>query len=127
MIYREEMTETKSDAGLYRRFERALFVGGVALLVPAALVPVACAPERPAGYGGNCCSETEWTTTVEVAKAYAKSDAPTTLGCPTLLADREGEKPAALAADAGPPPYGTHDLLDEATRKLRAKGETGCV
>ena len=33
----------------------------------------------------------------------------------------------ALSADAGPPPYGTRNLLEEPTRRLRAKGEAGCV
>jgi hypothetical protein len=118
-----------THAALYRRLERAFLVRGVALLLPAALVPVAgCATDRAAGSSGSCCSEAEWTTTVDVAKAYAGKDAPTVHGCPASLADPEVDK--AVARSEGrppPPPWGTRDLLEGPTSKLRAKGEPGCV
>lgn len=122
------MTDAKTDS-LYRRFERSFLVRGLALLLPAAVAPaVACATEHPAGWGGSCCSEIEWTTTAEVAAAYAGKGAPMALGCPTSLQDREVLK-AMAEPDAGAPlpPYGTQGLLEAPTKKLRANGDTGCV
>lgn len=118
-----------THATLYQRLDKAFRVRGVALLLPVVLAPVAgCATDRAAGSSGSCCSETEWTTTPLVAEAYAGKNAPTVLGCPASLADPDVER--ADAASAGrppPPPWGTRDLLEGPTSKLRAKGEAGCV
>ena len=120
------MTDAKTDAGLYRRFERSFLVRGIALLLPAAIVPLACAKEHPAGFGGSCCSDTEWTTSAELARTYASNGASDSLGCPGKLTDLSQASPP-FPADAGEPPYGSLDLLDGPTKKLREKGETACV
>ncbi len=121
------MTDRTIESGLLRRLQRSFFVRGLAVLAPAALVPVACATEHPAGWGGNCCSEHEWTTTMEVATAHAGKDATLAQGCPTKVVETDAERQNVQADGGTPLPYGTRDLIEEATTKLRAKGEAGCV
>jgi hypothetical protein len=106
--------QSKRDARLYRRLEQSFVL---AMLLPAS----ACKGERPAGSGDSCCSEHEWTTSPELAKAYATKDATETLGCPSLI--------TSAADDAGAPPseYGPLDLKKEATQERRAKNDATCV